>query len=130
MWQHWEAGALYFEEALIDADWSVNNFNWQKSSCTSHDPKYSKCTSPISLGKKLDKNGEYIRQWIPCFQNFPTKFIFEPWTAPRAIQEERGIVIGVDYPLPIVDHSIVRLENLDKMKQAYDEKRSAKKMRI
>ena len=29
LWQNWEEGAAIFEEELIDADWSINNFNWQ-----------------------------------------------------------------------------------------------------
>ncbi len=29
LWQSWEKGAEFFEEELIDADWSINNFNWQ-----------------------------------------------------------------------------------------------------
>ena len=29
LWQSWEEGAAIFEEELIDADWSLNNFNWQ-----------------------------------------------------------------------------------------------------
>ena len=32
LWQSWEAGAEVFEARLIDADWSINNFNWQVSS--------------------------------------------------------------------------------------------------
>lgn len=31
LWQSWEEGAAVFEEQLIDADWSINNFNWQVS---------------------------------------------------------------------------------------------------
>jgi deoxyribodipyrimidine photolyase len=34
LWQSWEDGATVFEEYLIDADWSINNFNWQWLSCT------------------------------------------------------------------------------------------------
>ena len=106
---------------MIDADWSINNFNWQKSSCTSQDFRYTKCPSPISFGKKLENNVEYIRKWIPLFKTFPEKFINEPWTAPRAIQEGCGIVIGIEYPYPIVDFSMVKQENLDRMKKAFDE---------
>lgn len=29
LWQHWEAGAKVFERELIDADWAINNANWQ-----------------------------------------------------------------------------------------------------
>jgi cryptochrome len=28
LWQHWEKGAEYFEEKLIDIDWAVNAGNW------------------------------------------------------------------------------------------------------
>ena len=31
LWQSWEKGAEHFEDRLIDADWSLNNFNWQVS---------------------------------------------------------------------------------------------------
>ena len=33
LWQSWEQGAAVFEERLIDADWSINNFNWQVCVC-------------------------------------------------------------------------------------------------
>jgi FAD binding domain of DNA photolyase len=36
LWQSWEEGAAVFEERLIDADWSINNFNWQVSPCLSN----------------------------------------------------------------------------------------------
>jgi cryptochrome len=29
LWQSWEKGAEVFEYYLVDADWSINNFNWQ-----------------------------------------------------------------------------------------------------
>ena len=35
LWQSWEQGAAVFEERLIDADWSINNFNWQVCVCFS-----------------------------------------------------------------------------------------------
>jgi len=35
---------------------------------------------------------------------FPDKFIYEPWTAPKAVQEKCGCIVGKDYPKPIVDH--------------------------
>jgi cryptochrome len=52
-------------------------------------------------------------------QNMPAKYIYEPWTAPRAVQEKAGCVIGRDYPGPIVDHAAVLKVNMAKMKTAY-----------
>jgi cryptochrome len=54
LWQSWEDGATVFEEYLIDADWSINNFNWQWLSCTAHFYQYFRCYSPIAFGKKTD----------------------------------------------------------------------------
>lgn len=34
----------------------------------------------------------------------PLRYLFEPWTAPKAVQEKANCIIGVDYPSPIVDH--------------------------
>ena len=50
LWQSWEDGARVFEEYLIDADWSINNFNWQWLSCTAHFYQYFRCYSPVAFG--------------------------------------------------------------------------------
>lgn len=124
LWQSWEKGAEYFEERLIDADWSLNNFNWQWLSCTAHFYQYFRCYSPVAFGKKTDPNGDYIRKWLPQFKKFPTKYIYEPWNAPKSVQIAAGVVIGDDYPFPIVDHSVVSKSNMGRMKAAYDEQKA------
>jgi len=120
LWQSWEVGAAIFEELLIDADWSINNFNWQWLSCTAHFYQYFRCYSPISFGKKTDPNGDYIRKWLPQFQNMPKKYIYEPWLAPIEIQRKTGVIVGETYPEPIVDHASVCNRNMGRMKEAYD----------
>eukprot|EP00978_Attheya_sp_CCMP212_P033826 scaffold138559_cov48-Attheya_sp.AAC.2 len=125
LWQSWEDGAAVFEERLIDADWSLNNFNWQWLSCTAHFYQYFRCYSPVAFGKKTDPNGDYIRKWLPKFRNFPTKYIYEPWTAPIAVQKSAGLIIGKDYPQPIVDHKTISKSNMNRMKQAYDAAKEA-----
>lgn len=121
LWQSWEKGASVFEEYLIDADWSINNFNWQWLSCTAYFYQYYRCYSPVAFGQKTDTNGEYIRKWLPQFKTFPKKFIYEPWKAPLSVQKECGVIIGKDYPFPIVDHKVVSQANMANMKLAYAE---------
>ncbi len=48
----------------------------------------------------------------------PTQYIYEPWTAPRSIQEKAGCLVGTDYPRPIVEHSDVMKRNMARMKLA------------
>ena len=49
-------------------------------------------------------------------QDFPSKWIYEPWKAPKKVQEEAGCIIGVDYPAPIVDHAVVHKVNIQRIK--------------
>lgn len=125
LWQSWEYGAEVFEERLIDADWSINNFNWQWLSCSAHFYQYFRCYSPVAFGKKTDPNGDYIRKWLPKLKNLPKKYIYEPWTAPLSVQQGCGVIIGKDYPEPIVDHKVISKSNMARMKEAYDAAKAA-----
>ena len=120
LWQSWEEGAAHFESQLLDADYALNGFNWLWLSCSGFFYQYFRCYSPISFQKKNDKNGNYIRKWLPQLSKLPEKYIYEPWKAPIAVQKAAGVRIGVDYPKPIVDHTKVSKENMEKMSFAYD----------
>eukprot|EP01135_Chromosphaera_perkinsii_P003431 Nk52_evm55s242 gene=Nk52_evmTU55s242 len=126
LWQSWEKGKEVFEELLLDADWALNAANWMWLSASSFFYQYFRVYSPIAFGKKTDPTGKYIRKYVPKLKNFPDKYIYEPWKAPLSVQKSAGCVIGIDYPKPIVDHSVVSKENMFKMKCAYEGKSSAK----
>ena len=50
--------------------------------------------SRCSLTVLTDPEGEYIKKYIPQLKNYPKKFIYEPWKAPKVSQKEWGCVIG------------------------------------
>lgn len=87
--------------------------------------------SPITFGQKYDKNGDFIRHFVPVLKDFPAKYIYEPWTAPADVQKKAKCIIGKDYPKPLVDHKEVSNTNKARMKEAYalgkSDKDSAKK---
>jgi len=120
LWQSWVKGKEVFEELLLDADWSLNAGNWMWLSASAFFHQYFRCYSPVAFGKKTDKEGEYIRKYLPILKKFPAKYIYEPWEAPLAVQKAAGCIIGTDYPRPIVKHEVVVKENMAKMKAAYD----------
>ena len=79
-------------------------------------------TSSLSLdpsvyGSKVDPTGSYIRKYLPKLGKFPDEFIYEPWTAPRDVQEAAGCIIGQDYPGPMVDHKKVSKRNRAMMEE-------------
>ena len=117
---------LYFEEQLLDADWSLNAANWQWLSASAFFHQYYRVYSPIAFGKKTDKEGEFIKKYLPVLAKMPSKYIYEPWLAPKEVQKNVGCVIGKDYPAPIVDHAVISKENIQRMKASYAKNVSAK----
>lgn len=81
--------------------------------------------SPISFGRKYDKNGDFIRHFVPELKDFPAKYIYEPWTAPLDTQRQAQCIIGIDYPKPIVDHKEAMAENKARLQQAYADGKGA-----
>lgn len=119
LWISWEEGQSVFEELLLDADWALNAGNWMWLSASAFFHQFFRVYSPVAFGKKTDKNGIYIKKYVPELKKFPTEYIYEPWTAPMSFQKSVGCIIGKDYPTRIVVHEKVYKENISKMSLAY-----------
>ena len=59
-------------------------------------------------GAKFDPDGCYVRRWIPELQQVDNRWLHQPWTAPEEVLLEAGVVLGRDYPRPLVDHAEAR----------------------
>jgi deoxyribodipyrimidine photo-lyase len=46
----------------------------------------------------------------------PNKFLYKPWELEKKYQEQIKVVVGVNYPKPIVDHTEARNAALDAFK--------------
>lgn len=101
---HWHAGRDWFWNHLVDADLASNSFNWQwvAGSGTDASP-FFRIFNPVTQGTKFDKNGEYTKKFVPELANLSPKYLFEPWTAPKEELFNAKIVLGKDYPYPIID---------------------------
>lgn len=119
LWISWESGMAVFEEFLLDADWSMNAGNWLWLSASAFFHQFYRVYSPVAFGKKTDKNGDYIRKYVPELAKYPDRYIYEPWLAPKACQERAGCVVGVHYPNRVVVHENVYKENIARMSLAY-----------
>ena len=119
LWQHWEEGIKVFELWLLDGDHALNAANWQWLSCSRFFHQYGRCYSPVAFGKKTDPDGSYIKKYLPALAKMPSKYIYEPWTAPIEVQRAAGCIIGTDYPRPIVDHATASKRNMDRLSAAY-----------
>lgn len=119
LWLSWEAGVRIFEKYLIDYDWSIcaGNWMWVSSSAFEKALDCPKCFDPVRYGQRMDPNGEYIRKYIPALTHMPLKYLFQPWLAPKKIQEEADCIVGKDYPARINDHKASARDCNMKMQQ-------------
>lgn len=115
---HWHKGRDWFWDCLVDADLANNSASWQwVAGCGVDAAPYFRIFNPITQGEKFDKNGDYTRRFVPELKNLPDKYLFKPWAAPKDILKSAGIVLGENYPKPIVDLSASRNNALEAYKK-------------
>ena len=109
----WRLGEKYFAEQLNDFDLSANNGGWQWASSSGCDAQpYFRIFNPITQSEKFDAEGKFIRRYVPELTKVANKYIHAPWQMGHIEQEAIGVVIGRDYPGPIVDHAQARESTL------------------
>lgn len=110
---HWQLGAEWFWDTLVDADIGNNTASWQwVAGCGADAAPFFRIFNPILQSEKFDKNGTYIRTWVPELQQLPNKHLHKPWAAGADVLEAAGVVIGESYPAPVVDHQTAREQAL------------------
>lgn len=110
---HWQEGAKWFWNTLLDADLASNTQGWQwVAGCGADASPFFRIFNPIIQGEKFDPNGDYIFRWCPELKNLPKKWLHKPWEAPSEVLLKENIVLGKNYPHPLVDHKEARNQAL------------------
>jgi deoxyribodipyrimidine photo-lyase len=111
----WRRGEAYFALHLNDFDLASNNGGWQWASSSGCDAQpYFRIFNPITQSEKFDANGRFIRRYLPRLKALGDKEIHAPWLVPRMLLEQKNIVLGRDYPEPLVQHDAARKETLER----------------
>ncbi|KAH6624700.1 DNA photolyase, FAD-binding/Cryptochrome [Chaetomium sp. MPI-SDFR-AT-0129] len=112
----WRMGERFFMEHLIDGDFASNNGGWGFSASVGVDPQpYFRIFNPRLQSEKFDKDGDYIRKWVPELRGIESSAIHEPYArGAGALARKNG------YPEPIVDHSVARERALAAYKEGIE----------
>ena len=109
----WKEGEKYFRNCLLDYSPASNVAGWQwVAGCGADAAPYFRIFNPILQGEKFDKEGEYVKKWVPEIKNLPKKFIHKPWEV-----KDDKFKLGRDYPHPIVKHEEARVKALNAFKK-------------
>ncbi|MEO6927419.1 MAG: deoxyribodipyrimidine photo-lyase [Rhodanobacter sp.] len=105
--QHWQHGARWFRDTLVDADLANNTLGWQwVAGCGADAAPYFRVFNPVTQAKRFDPEGHYLRRWLPELADAPLALLHEPWKNP-------SLLALSGYPAPMVDLGHSRLQALD-----------------
>ncbi|KAA3627878.1 MAG: deoxyribodipyrimidine photo-lyase [Proteobacteria bacterium] len=117
----WQEGARWFWDTLVDADLANNTLGWQwVAGCGADAAPYFRIFNPVLQGERFDKQGRYVRRWLPELGELPDRWLQQPWNATPEILSAAKIRLGIDYPHPVVDLAASRRDALvayDKIKR-------------
>ena len=58
------------------------------------------------------KKGKFIRKYVPELVACNDREIHAPWLIPLPRLQALGLALGQHYPLPVVEHSVMREKTL------------------
>lgn len=122
MYQNWTHGRNVFDRLLVDSDYALNTGNWLwLSGIAPFSMPYFRVYNPCPQEDKksalnFGKGGnDFIKYWVPELKNFPSKYLTTPWECPKIAQEAVGVIIGKDYPMPVVP---IKNDNMNNFKNS------------
>ncbi|MEL5849179.1 MAG: deoxyribodipyrimidine photo-lyase [Candidatus Igneacidithiobacillus chanchocoensis] len=102
----WQAGEAWFWDTLLDADPANNSASWQwVAGCGTDAAPYFRIFNPYLQAEKFDADAQYQRRWLPELATLDAATLYG---SDSGRWRDKGVVLGRDYPAPLVDHQLAR----------------------
>ncbi len=101
LWQPWQMGVVFLGKQFLDFEPGIHYPQFQMQAGETG-INMLRIYNPTKNALEHDKEGAFIRKWVPELAKLPTPFVLEPWSMTAIEQEAYGCVLGKDYPNTIV----------------------------
>jgi deoxyribodipyrimidine photo-lyase len=114
LWLHWRPTGLFLARQFLDYEPGIHWSQMQMQSGTTG-INTLRMYSPTKQAKDQDAQGHFIRRWLPELARVPLPYLAEPWKMDVSVQRMAGCMMGVNYPMPIVDDKTAMKAAKDRM---------------
>lgn len=102
LWLDWRDTALHLARMFVDYEPGIHYSQMQmQSGTTGINPP--RIYNPVKQSQDQDPDGVFIRQWCSELRGVPVELVHQPWLLNCWEEKDYGLVLGQDYPKPIVD---------------------------
>lgn len=102
LYQDWRLATYHLAQLFLDYEPGIHYPQFQMQAGTTG-INTIRMYNPVKQSLDHDADGSFIKKWLPQLQHLPLHFIHEPYKMTAIEQEVYNIVLGKDYPLPIIE---------------------------